>query len=136
MERKNNSLDIYDKRPEAMVNYLSHYGWHFNKKMCEFAVSKMKKDGKRISPICKDKVEELLKAYDIKLDNDILYDAVYVVNMARADFYGSSIPDEKHLAMFIKDYLDDEDGYNGIVFSRFYIDTVKKGLPIDWEGML
>ena len=104
--------------------------------MCEFADSKMKKDGKRISRIYKDKVEELLKAYDIELDNDVLYDAVYVVNMARADFYGSSIPDEKHLAMFIKDYLDDEDGYDGIVFSRFYIDTVKKGLPIDWEDML
>ena len=136
MERNNNSLDIYDKRPEAMINYLSHYGWHFSKKMCEYAISKMKKDGKRLSPIHKDKVDELLRAYDIELDNDVLYDAVYVANMARADFYGSSISDEKHLAMFIKDYLDDEDGYDGIVFSRFYIDTVKKGLPIDWEAML
>lgn len=136
MERNSNSLDIYDKRPEAMINYLSHYGWHFSKKMCEYAISKMKKDGKRLSPIHKDKVDELLRAYDIELDNDVLYDAVYVANMARADFYGSSISDEKHLAMFIKDYLDDEDGYDGIVFSRFYIDTVKKGLPIDWEAML
>ena len=136
MERKGNSLDIYDKRPEAMVNYLSHYGWHFNKKMCEFAISKMKKDGKKLSPIYKEKVEELLKAYDIELDNDVLYDAVYVANMAKADFYGSSIPDEKHLALFIKDYIDDEDGYDGIVFSRYYIDTVKKGIPIDWEDML
>ena len=136
MERKGNSLDIYDKRPEAMVNYLSHCGWHFNKKMCEFAISKMKKDGKKLSPIYKEKVEELLKAYDIELDNDVLYDAVYVANMAKADFYGSSISDEKHLALFIKDYIDDEDGYDGIVFSRYYIDTVKKGIPIDWEDML
>lgn len=136
MERKGNSLDIYDKRPEAMVNYLSHYGWHFNKKMCEFAISKMKKDGKKLSPIYKEKVEELLKAYDIELDNDVLYDAVYVANMAKADFYGSSISDEKHLVLFIKDYIDDEDGYDGIVFSRYYIDTVKKGIPIDWEDML
>ena len=104
--------------------------------MCEFAVSKMKKDGKRLSPITKDKLKELLQAYDVTVENDIVYDAVYVVNMAKADFYGSSIPDEKHLAMFVKDYLDDEDGYDGIVFSRFYIDTVKKGLPIDWEEML
>lgn len=136
MERSNNSLDIYDKRPAAMVNYLSHYGWHFSKKMCEFAVGKMKKDGKRLSPITKDKLKELLQAYDVTVENDVVYDAIYVVNMAKADFYGSSIPDEKHLAMFVKDYLDDEDGYDGIVFSRFYIDTVKKGLPIDWEEML
>lgn len=136
MERKGNSLDIYDKRPEAMVNYLSHYGWHFNKKMCEFAISKMKKDGKKLSPIYKEKVEDILKSYGITIENNILYDAVYVANMAKADFYGSSIPDEKHLALFIKDYIDDEDGYDGIVFSRYYIDTVKKGIPIDWEDML
>lgn len=134
MER--NSLDIYDKRPEAMVNYLSYYGWHFNKKMCEFAINKMKKDGKKLSSIQKDKVEELLKTYNIELDNNILYDAIYVANMAKADFYGSSIIDERYLATFIKDYLDDEDGYDGIAFSRFYIDTVKKGIPIDWESML
>ena len=136
MERKGNSLDIYDKRPEAMVNYLSHYGWHFNKKMCEFAISKMKKDGKKLSPIYKEKVEDILKSYDITIENNILYDAVYVANMAKADFYGSSVSDEKHLALFIKDYIDDEDGYDGIVFSRYYIDTVKKGIPIDWEDML
>ena len=81
-------------------------------------------------------VEDILKSYDITIENNILYDAVYVVNMAKADFYGSSITDEKHLALFIKDYIDDEDGYDGIVFSRYYIDTVKKGIPIDWEDML
>lgn len=36
-------LDIRDKRPEEMEAYLSNFGWHFNKKMCEFAVSLMKK---------------------------------------------------------------------------------------------
>lgn len=36
-------LDIRDRRPEEMEVYLSNFGWHFNKKMCEFAVSLMKK---------------------------------------------------------------------------------------------
>lgn len=37
------SLDIYDERPREMKAYLSNLGWHFNKKMCDFAVSLMKK---------------------------------------------------------------------------------------------
>lgn len=36
-------MDIRDRRPEEMEAYLSNFGWHFNKKMCEFAVSLMKK---------------------------------------------------------------------------------------------
>ena len=56
--------------------------------------------------------------------------------MAFHDFYNSSIINEEYLAKFIKDYIDDEDGYPEVAFSRFYIDTVKKGIPIDWEGML
>lgn len=29
-----------------MANYLSLYGWHFSKKMCEWAVSKMEVENK------------------------------------------------------------------------------------------
>ena len=55
-----------------MEAYLSNFGWHFNKKMCDFAVSLMKKinpaTGKkeRIEPISKEKVEELLTKYGMK----------------------------------------------------------------------
>jgi hypothetical protein len=72
----------------------------------------------------------------VKLDNEVGYDAVYVANMAKADFYGSSISDDVHLAKFIKDYLDDPDGYDGIVFTRFYADCIGSGTPIMWEDML
>jgi hypothetical protein len=56
--------------------------------------------------------------------------------MAKADFFGSSLTNDNQIAHFIKDYIDDEDAYDGMPFSRFYIDTVKKGVPIDWEEML
>lgn len=26
------SLDQYEQKPKAMLNYLAFYGWHFNKK--------------------------------------------------------------------------------------------------------
>lgn len=127
------SLDIYDDRPASMVRYLKYYGPHFNKKMCKFAVSKMK-HGK--TPVQKDKVEEILNKYEINLKNNELYDHVYVYNMGNNDFLGSSIPDEKHLALYVKDVIDDEDGYDGIVFNRWYADTVSLGIPIEWDEML
>lgn len=128
-----NSLNIYDDRPSSMKRYLKYYGQHFNKKLCQFAVSKMN-HGK--SPIPKEKVDEKLKAYNIELDNNELYDYVYVYNMGNNDFMGSSIIDEKHLALYVKDVIDDEDGYDGIVFNRWYADTVIQGIPIEWDEML
>ena len=127
------SLDIYDDRPSSMKRYLKYYGQHFNKKLCNFAVSKMN-HGK--SPISKDKVEETLMKYQISLDSNELYDHVYVYNMGNNDFMGSSIIDEKHLALYVKDVIDDEDGYDGIVFNRWYADTVTQGIPIEWDEML
>ena len=134
-------LDSRDKYPSGMEDYLAFNGWHFNKKMCDWAVSKMYKINvaKRkefITPYTKETVENLLKANNVKLDSDLGYDAVYVANMAKADFYGSSISDDAHLAKFIKDYLDDPDGYDGIVFTRFYADCIGSGTPIMWENML
>ncbi|MCI7207070.1 MAG: hypothetical protein MSA15_13905 [Clostridium sp.] len=56
--------------------------------------------------------------------------------MCKADFYNSSIVDENHFVHYIKDVIDDEDAYDGIVFNRFYADMCKKGIPIDWAEML
>lgn len=110
--------------------------------MCEWAVSKMKtKDEstgkqKKLDALKKDEVEELLKKYGIKLEKDAGYDCVYAANMGKADYYKSSIADESHLALFIKDYIDDPDGYDGLPFTRFYADCIGSGTPIIWEDMM
>lgn len=130
------SLDSYDLRPRAMTQYLRHYGWHFSKRMLEFALSKMQSQGKVLNPLTKEKVDTLLDTYEIVLKNNELYDYVYVANMCKADFIGSSIVDEQHMAKYIKDVIDDEDGYDGMVFTRWYADMCKKGIPIDWEALL
>lgn len=134
-------LDNYGKMPSGMKEYLEAYGWHFSKKMCEWAVSKMKvKDEtgkqKKLDALKKDEVEELLKKYAVKLEKDAGYDCVYVANMAKSDYYKSSIADEAHLALFIKDYIDDPDGYSGLPFTRFYADCIGSGTPIIWEDMM
>lgn len=123
-----------------MRKYLSAYGWHFSKKMCEWAVGNMKveKNGKpeKLEAMKRDDVEEMLKKLGIKLEKDKGYDAVYVANMAKADYFKSSIPDEAHLAMFVKDYIDDPDGYEGLPFTRFYADCIGKGEPIIWSEFI
>ena len=134
-------LDIRDKYPSGMEEYLSHNGWHFNKKMCEWAVSRMYKTnaiGKKeyIATYTKDQVDELLTKNAIKLENIDGYDYVYVANMAKADFLGSSVIDEIRLAKFVKDYIDDKDGYEGLPFTRFYADCIGSGVPISWEDMI
>ena len=139
MERVN--LTQFDDIPESMIRYLRHNGPHFNRKLLEFALSKMyKKDikGKKesINPYTKEQVKAILDSYGIKLMNDQLYDSTYVANMCKADFLGSSVVDEPHLAMYVRDVIDDPDGYDGIVFNRWYADMCYLGIPIDWEDML
>jgi len=133
-------LDARDKFPSGMEEYLAMYGWHFSKKMCEWVVSNMYKttDGKKIPiiPIKKEDIDRILKENNITLDNKYGYDYVFAANMCKADYLGSSVPDEHHLALFVKDYVDDPDGYPELPFTRFYGDTIGLGLSIDWEEMI
>lgn len=130
----------FDEMPEAMVAYMRHYGPHFNRKLFEFAVSLMAKEsnGKKVkvTPYTKDQVKNMLESNGVTLSNDQLYDSSYVANMCKADFLGTSVPDERHLAMYVKDVIDDPDGYDGIVFNRWYADMCYTGIAIDWEEML
>lgn len=133
-------LTQYDIKPEGMINYLRYNGPHFNKKLLKFAVSKMeKKVGSRmiaITAYTKEEVDAMLERNSIKLTNNQLLDYVYVANMCKADFLGSSITDENHVAKYIKDVIDDDDAYDGIVFNRWYADMCRKGIVVDWEEMI
>ena len=129
--------DYYDSMPKGMKNYLSNYGWHFSKAMCDFAVSQMKDRNKsKVNSYSKEKVESLLKQYGVNVPADQIYDAVYVCNMAVADYYGSSIIDELHIIKFVGDYLNDVDGYDGVAFTRFYADCLGKGTVLHWEDLI
>lgn len=124
-----------------MEDYLSMNGWHFNKRMCEYAVSRMghgeKPNGvSKIEMLDHDAVKELLHRNGVDLKDVIGYDADYVLHMAKADYYGSSITDEQHLALFVRDYLEDVDGYDEVAFTRYYADCIGKGEIIPWEEVL
>ena len=130
----------YDEIPEGMKQYINNYGCHFNKKLCDWAVSQMYKDngGKKehIKPYTKEQVDAIIANYNIKIERNKLYDATYVANMCQADFLGKSVPDEKHLVMYVQDLLDDADAEEGFVFNRFYADTMFMNNPVDWDEML
>lgn len=129
-------LDLYERKPAGMEKYLSIYGWHFSKAMCNWAVSMMRdRNGARIKPTEKQSLEEMLKANNIQVQAKG-YDAVYVAAMVKSDYYGSSITTDMQYLKFIADYMDDKDGYDGIAFTRFYADCLAKGIPILWEDML
>ncbi len=127
----------YDIKPEAMVNYLRYYGPHFNKKLVEFAVKQMSKSNTPITPFTKADIDTKLKNTGIVVKNNQLYDHVYVANMCKADFLGESVPgDDVHLCLYIKNVIDDPDGYDGLPFNRWYADMCRKGIAINWEEMI
>ena len=121
-----------------MEDYLGYYGWHFSRKMCEWAVSRMYKvvNGvpHKITPITKEQLESMSKKNGVNLD--FSYDALYVANMCKADFLGSPVMDESHLVLYVKDVISDGDAYDGMVFTRFYADCIGSGTPIYWEDMI
>lgn len=71
-------LDAHDRMPDDIRAYLEKNGWSFSKKMCEFAVGRMKdRNGKKLEPLTKEQVDKLLKTYEIVLKHDNGYDCVY-----------------------------------------------------------
>jgi hypothetical protein len=128
--------------PEDMEKYLSFYGLHFNKKLFEFAVSMMKKVDKiagrteKVSPVKMENLQVILSRYGVEVEPTDVYDALYLATMVKADFWGSSIEDEEHMARYIKDVICDPDGYEGIVLCRFIADCNAKGIGIFWDMML
>lgn len=131
-------MTMWDKIPEEQKLYLSRNGRHFNKKLCEWAVGLMRKDGGvKATPYSREEVEAMLEEAGMKIDElGAPYDAVYVANMVKNDFLGSSIEDKEHVARYIRDVLTDGDGYDGMVMNRWLADMAGKGKWIDWERMV
>lgn len=127
---------MYDEIPADMRRYLSHYGWHFNKKLYEYAVAQMRSNEGKVKPVTKEQTDELLASYGITLENNVLHDAAFVATMCKADYYGRSIPDDGHLALFVKDYIDDKDAPDGTPMARWYATMVRAGVPVDWSEVL
>lgn len=139
---KKTPLDVYDDIPRDMRAYLQHYGWHFSKRACEYAVGMMKKKNpastkiEKIEPYTKEQVEDILTKHGVTIEDTSNYDYVFIANMCKADFFKSSVPDEPHLALYVKDVLDDPDAADGVTMRRWYATMVANGVGVDWSAML
>lgn len=135
-------LDVYDIQPRPMMKYKANNGWHFNECAAKYAVSLMMKknpvNGKTepIEPMTAKQVDELLTKHAVKLEHSTGCDYVYVANMCKADYLGSSIIDEKHMALYIKDVIDDVDAPDGTVMRQWYAKMVADGQPVPWAYFL
>lgn len=144
MKHEAQPLDMYeiDFMPKKMKAYLRNYGYSFSKKACEYAVSLMRKENpstkkeEKIEPWSKEQVEEMLKKYNVVLENNVGYNATYVANMLQADMYKSSITDEQHLALGIKNIIDDIDASPRLVFKKWITAMDDAGIPIEWSELM
>ena len=127
--------------PDDMKTYLSYYGMNFSKKLYEFAVSNMRResaDGKmeKVKPMSSDELKSLLSKHNIEIEHNDLYNALYLAAMVKADYWGSSIEDEEHLAKYIEDTLCDVDAAEGQILARYLADCSVGGCIIYWEDMI
>lgn len=134
-------LDLNAVRPRAMARYLYNNGWHFDKKTCKYAVSLMRKKNsvngqlEAIQPMEKEQVDELLKRYNVKLQNDVGHDAVYVANFGK-NTLTKSVQDEQHLALYVKEVVDDPNAADGTIMREWYARMIAAGLVVDWLDLL
>lgn len=132
-------LDLYDVRPRWQTAYLSVNGWHFNEKACMYAISLMRKKNlstgklEQLPNLGKEEVDELLKRNGVSLENNVGFDYVYIANKCRYDFLRSSVPDEKHQALYVKDVIDDVDAADGTIMREWFAKMVGSGIPVPWK---
>lgn len=134
-------MDNYTQLPSGMKEYVENYGFHFSKKACSFALKLMRKidvgTGKMKPLEKKEKadVDKILETHGQVPLNNKGYDSVYLYHMAKAD-YPNSLPDDQHIAVFIKESLDDPDASQETTFRRWLATMVGNGEPIMWEDLI
>lgn len=131
-------LDVYEALPEGMREYLSNHGWHFSKKLAEYATNlqRMKNADGTSHHWDHEQVKQALERNGITIEKAKGYDCMYVANMAYSDFYPKPLASEAAILQYVKAYIDDPDGYDGIALTRYYADCIGKGEPLAWEEFL
>lgn len=128
--------------PREQKVYLMRYGWHFNRAAYEYAAGMMRRKNKstgkleKVPRYTKEEVDSILQKYSIQIEQKGGYDYVFAAQMCRADYLGSSVPDEQHLAMYVRDVCDDADMADGTTMRRWYASMVAMGEPVEWEELL
>ena len=73
-------LDTYSRFPSGMQEYLSAYGWHFSKKMCDWAVGKMKTKGGALEPLSREDLDAYVDLIEQKI-NELIDQRVRILTV-------------------------------------------------------
>lgn len=129
------------KRHSSKCAYMDKHGMHFSKALYEHAASEMYKinaSGNReyMKPMTAEQYWQIMRKYNIQPKSEHMWDALYVMSMAMADFMGSSLPDERSVALYTKDYVDDPDAPEGFILGRYISDVELDGKCINWAAVI
>lgn len=139
MEEKIAGVYKYADLPNDFKRYLRYYGLHFNPYSYEFAASTMKrkvaggKASEKMKPIDKELFKQKMKAQNIEIEEEQLYDGMFVWTMLMSDDPEIT---EVQAAKGVKRYLNDIDQADGYIFSRWLSDMMLKGRYIIWEELI
>lgn len=122
---------------EGEAQYMDANQGHFSKALAEWAISKMRTKNNsgelvRLKPTPLEDVEDILKKYNVQLDDSSLYDAWYLFNMCLAD-YRKALPQEEHIVKYIYETINDPDCEPKAVLACFRAKMDVLGIPIHWE---
>lgn len=126
---------------ESRAIFEDEYHGQFSKRLAEWAISKMKKEDPAtglLKPITSRKlndVEEVLKEYKVDLPDECKYTALYLFNMAIAD-YPKSLKTDEQRAYFVEETLCDPDGLAENVLDCFAVKMCNAGVPVFWEDFM
>ncbi len=121
---------------EAM--YMQAYQGHFSRKLASWAIGNMEYEDeatgrmKQVSVRSVDDVMEILKANDVKITQENIYDAWYLYHMTIAD-YQESLQTDKQRSLYIEETICDPDGDPTNILACFVAKMCNKGVPIHWE---
>ena len=121
--------------------YDSKYHGHFNKRLAEWAISRMVRENptsgvlESVKRRTYEDYDELIKEYKLDIPVESYYDGYYLLHMAIAD-YGRALEDDKHRAMFVEETICDPDGERTSVLACFKAKMNEANEPIFFERFL
>lgn len=113
----------------------------FSKRLAEWAINNMEikdpqtKEMKSIKARSIEDMQSVLKQYDVEIQDEFIYTAWYLFNMAIADYPKTCKTDELR-ATFIEETLCDPDGMPENVLDCFATKMCNANIPIYWEKYL
>ena len=117
--------------------YIEKYGEHFNEKLAEFAIRHLKNVDGTNHRWSMENIIEAFKREKLSLpDKESLHDLHYLANMLYSDWYPEAMITEPVILKAARKYLEDPDGFKGMIFLVWLYKMKKKGVEIPWKEMI